>query len=64
MALIEMENKISKATDNNLYAKGYYFYLSKAFDTIDHKILVSNAYIRLVSSDSPIIYATNTVSAI
>ena len=40
MALIEMQTKITEAIDNNLFSIGIFFDLSKAFDTVDHKILI------------------------
>lgn len=60
-----MENKISKTIDSNLYSIGFIFdiKLLKAFETVDHKILLSKledykAYVGLASSGSPTIYAT------
>lgn len=41
MALIDMEDKISKALDNIDYSVGIFIDLAKAFDTVDHKILLS-----------------------
>jgi hypothetical protein len=40
MALLEMQNKISEAIDNNMFSLGIFFDLSKAFDTVDHSILL------------------------
>ena len=40
MALLEMQARISESLDNNEFAIGI-FYLSKAFDTVNHKILLS-----------------------
>jgi len=40
MALLDMEDKISKAMDNNEYAVGIFIDLAKAFDTVDHTILL------------------------
>ena len=40
MALLEMHSKITEAIDNNLFSIGIFFDLSKAFDTVDHKILI------------------------
>ena len=39
MALLDMYDKISDAIDQNKYSVGVFIDLSKAFDTIDHKIL-------------------------
>jgi len=40
MAVIEMTNKITAALDNKQFAVGIFIDLSKAFDTLDHQILV------------------------
>ena len=40
MALLDMEEKISKAIDNNEYSIGIFIDLAKAFDTVDHSILL------------------------
>ena len=40
MALLSMQDTITKAIDNNDYSVGVFFDLSKAFDTVDHKILI------------------------
>ena len=40
MAITEMCNKITAATDRNEYSIGVFIDLSKAFDTINHKILL------------------------
>jgi hypothetical protein len=40
MALLEMHKKIAEAIDNNFFSIGIFFDLSKAFDTVDHKILI------------------------
>src|ERR1700733_7535395 len=39
MALLSMQDMISNAIDRNEYSVGVFFDLSKAFDTVDHKIL-------------------------
>ncbi len=41
MALLDMYNKLSSAIDNRDFAIGIFIDLSKAFDTINHKILLS-----------------------
>ena len=41
MALIDTTDKISQAIDNRLYSAGIFIDLSKAFDTVDHLILLS-----------------------
>ena len=40
-ALIEMTDQIKEACDRGLYACDLYLDLKKAFDTVNHKILVS-----------------------
>ena len=40
MALLDMEEKISKAIDNNEHSIGIFIDLAKAFDTVDHSILL------------------------
>jgi len=40
-ALLEMQTMISESIDNNEFAIGIFFDLSKAFDTVNHKILLS-----------------------
>jgi hypothetical protein len=40
MALLDMEEKITKAIDNNEYSIGIFIDLAKAFDTVDHSILL------------------------
>ena len=41
MAIIDMYDKISKAIDEGQYAVGVFVDLSKAFDTLDHNILLA-----------------------
>ena len=41
MALIDITDKISHATDNKLYSAGIFIDPSKAFDTFDHLIMLS-----------------------
>ena len=54
MAVMEMVDKISATIDGNYYSVGLFIDLSKAFDTLDHKILFNKLYhygIRGVSFD-------------
>ena len=44
MALIELYDKISLAIDKNEYSIGIFIDLSKAFDTLDHTILLKKLY--------------------
>ena len=41
MSLIDIQDKISAAIDNNEYSLGIFLDLAKAFDTVDHKILLT-----------------------
>ena len=41
MAVMEMYDKISEAKEENHFSMGVFFDLSKAFDTVNHKILIS-----------------------
>ena len=41
IALLEMQDKISDSLDRNEFAMGIFFDLSKAFDTVNHTILLS-----------------------
>ena len=41
MALIDITDKISQGIDNRLYSACIFIDLSKAFDTVDHLILLS-----------------------
>ena len=41
MAIMEMQDKISKAIDDGKFAVGIFLDLSKAFDTLDHHILTA-----------------------
>src|SRR6218665_3535972 len=40
MSLLNIQDKISQAIDNNEYSIGLFFDLSKAFDSVDHNILL------------------------
>src|SRR5688572_9243920 len=40
MAVMEMYDKISEARDQNYFSIGFFFDLSKAFDTVNHEILI------------------------
>src|SRR6218665_512128 len=40
MALLNMQDKISQAIDKNEYSLSIFLDLSKAFDTVDHNILL------------------------
>ena len=40
MSLLSMLDKISNAIENNEYSVGIFFDLAKAFDTVNHKILL------------------------
>ena len=40
MALLEMEEMVSKAIDSNEYSIGVFLDLAKAFDTVNHRILL------------------------
>ena len=40
MALLNIIDQISESLDIKKYSIGIFFYLSRAFDTIDHRILL------------------------
>ena len=40
MALLDMQDRVSNAIDANEYAIGIFLDLAKAFDTVDHAILL------------------------
>ncbi len=44
MAVLDFVNIVSKAIDNDMYTLGIFMDLSKAFDTIDHGILLQKLY--------------------
>ena len=41
MCLLNIQDKISKAMENNEYSLGIFLDLAKAFDTVDHQILIA-----------------------
>jgi retron-type reverse transcriptase len=62
MALLDMYNRISEANEKNEYSIGIFIDLSKAFDTINHSILLQklNSYgIRGLANDWFRSYLTN-----
>ena len=42
--MLDFINDMNKAIDNNMYTAGIFMDLSKAFDTIDHEILLDKLY--------------------
>ena len=44
-ALIEITEKIRKGLDKKLFAYGFFIFLQKAFDTVNHNILLDNKII-------------------
>ena len=44
LAISELTNKITKAIDQGEYTIGIFLDLSKAFDTISHKILIQKLH--------------------
>ena len=62
MALLEVANTIADAFESNSYSLGVFIDLSKAFDTINHEILLSKVYhygIRGTAHDLLANYLTN-----
>lgn len=62
MAALDISNFISKGFDNNEYTLGIFLDLSKAFDTVDHNILLSKLFhygIRGVAHDWFLDYLSN-----
>src|SRR5688572_25116786 len=41
MALLDVQDKIAGAMDDNKFSLGIFFDLAKAFDTVDHSILIA-----------------------
>ena len=41
-ALIDLHEQLTKSIDDKLYTIGVFFYLKKAFDTIDHSLCYKN----------------------
>ena len=39
-AIAELTDTLRKAIDNNLSTCGFFFYFSKAFDTVNHEIIL------------------------
>ena len=44
MALLKMINDITNELENKNYSLGVFIDLSKAFDTVDHKMLIKKMY--------------------
>ena len=44
MALIDLEDNLSQSIDKNKYTIGIFVDLSKAFDAVDHKILIGRLF--------------------
>jgi len=44
MALLQLTEKITTALDNNMFAIGIFFDLSKTFDAVDYEILIPKLY--------------------
>ena len=45
MALIILVDKVTEALDNRDYVFGVFLYFSKAFDTVDHSLLLDKMFI-------------------
>ena len=45
MALINMHEVITEAIDGNRYSVGIFLDQAKAFDTVDHSILIKKLYV-------------------
>jgi len=44
MAVLEMTDKINEAMENNQFSVGVFVDLSKAFDTLNHNIVLNKLY--------------------
>ena len=42
MSLMDMQTNISEAMNQNKFSLGVFFDISKAFDTVNHKLLIKN----------------------
>ena len=57
MALIDLEDNLSQSIDKNKYTIGIFVNVSKAFDAVDHKILMGNSILWHQLCGSKIIYS-------
>jgi len=44
MAVLEMTDKINEAIENTNFELEFFVYLSKAFDTLNHNVLLNKLY--------------------
>src|SRR6218665_2399945 len=54
MALLDLQKNISEAMNNNMFSIGVFFDISKAFDTVNHDILLFYFYILFRSNRKPV----------